>query len=86
VKKSKAVTFKYGVAEDVSAKAITSIKIKKGTTVKKTVSLGSVKCGSWLTKKWTCTLAKGSYRWYVYAKDLGGNAQVLLGSKSLTVK
>ena len=86
VKKGKVVNFKYGVAEDVSAKAITSIKIKKGTTVKKTLSLGSVKCGSWLTKKWTCTLAKGSYRWYVYAKDLGGNAQVLVGSKSLTVK
>jgi len=59
---------------------------QKGATVKKTLSLGSVKCGSWLTKKWTCTLAKGSYRWYVYAKDLAGNAQVLVGSKSLTVK
>jgi DNA-binding beta-propeller fold protein YncE len=86
VKKGKAVTFKYGVAEDVSAKATAWVKIKKGTTIKKTISLGAVKCGSWLTKKWTCTLAKGSYRWSVYATDQGGHTQVLVGSKSLKVK
>jgi hypothetical protein len=86
VKKGKAVTFKYGVAEDVSAKATVSLKIKKGATVKATIKLGLVNCGSWLTKKWTCKLAKGSYRWYVYATDQGGHAQVLLGTKALTVK
>ena len=86
VVKGKAVTFRYGVAEDVSAKATVWIKIKKGSAVKKTVSLGLVKCGSWLTKKWTCKLAKGSYRWSVYAKDQAGHAQVLLGSKALKVK
>jgi DNA-binding beta-propeller fold protein YncE len=86
VKKGKPVTFKYGVAEDVSAKATAWIKIKKGATVKGTVNLGSVQCGSWLTRKWTCKLAKGSYRWFVYATDQGGHSQVLVGSKSLTVK
>jgi sugar lactone lactonase YvrE len=85
-KKGKAVTFTYGISEDVSAKATASIQIKKGTTIKKTIELGLVNCGSWLTKKWTCTLAKGSYLWYVYATDEGGHAQVLVGSKSLTVK
>ena len=86
VKKGKAVTFKYGVAEDVSTRAAAWIKIKKGAAVKKTISLGSVQCGSWLTKKWTCKLAKGSYRWFVYATDQGGHAQVLVGSKALKVK
>jgi hypothetical protein len=86
VVKGKAVTFKYGVADDVSAKATTTITIKKGTKVKKTIKLGLVNCGSWLTKKWTCKLAKGKYRWYVYATDQGGKAQVLVGSKALKVK
>jgi len=86
VKKGKAVTFKYGVAEDVSAKASAWIRVTKGAAVKGTVNLGSVQCGSWLTKKWTCKLAKGSYRWSVYATDQGGNPQVLVGSKALTVK
>lgn len=86
VVKGRAVSFKYAATEDVSAKATVAIKIKKGSVVKKTVSLGSVKCGSWLTRKWTCKLARGSYRWYVYAKDQGGHTQVLLGSKALRVK
>ena len=86
VKKGKAVTFKYGVAEDVSTRAAAWIKVKKGSAVKKTISLGSVQCGSWLTKKWTCKLAKGSYRWFVYATDEGGHVQVLVGNKALKVK
>jgi DNA-binding beta-propeller fold protein YncE len=85
-KKGTAVTFKYGVSEDVSAKATASIQIKKGTATKATIKLGLVNCGSWLTKKWTCKLPKGSYRWSVYATDQDGHAQVLVGSKSLTVK
>ena len=86
VVKGRAVAFKYGVTEDVSAKATVWIKIKKGSAVKKTVSVGLVKCGSWLTKKWTCKLAKGSYRWNVYAKDQAGHVQVLIASKALKVK
>ena len=86
VKKGKSVTFKYGVAEDVSARAAVMIKVQKGSATKATIKLGSVQCGSWLTKKWTCKLAKGSYRWSVYATDQGGHAQVLIGSKSLKVK
>jgi sugar lactone lactonase YvrE len=86
VTKGKSVTFKYGVAEDVSAKASASIKVKKGATVKATINLGSVQCGTWLTRKWTCKLAKGSYTWSVYATDQGGHAQVLVGSKTLKVK
>ena len=84
--KGKTVTFKYGVSEDVSARATASIVIKKGAATAKTISLGLVQCGSWLTKKWTCTLGKGGYQWYVYATDQGGHAQVLTGSKSFTVK
>jgi DNA-binding beta-propeller fold protein YncE len=86
VKKGKAVTFKYGVTDDFSVKTSAWIKIKKGAAVKKTISLGAVQCGSWLTKKWTCKLAKGSYRWFVYATDEGGHVQVLVGNKKLKVK
>jgi len=80
------VTFKYGVTDDFSVKTSAWIKIKKGAAVKKTISLGAVQCGSWLTKKWTCKLAKGSYRWFVYATDEGGHVQVLVGNKKLKVK
>jgi DNA-binding beta-propeller fold protein YncE len=86
VKKGKGVTFKYGVAEDVSAKATAWIKVKKSAKVKSTINLDSVQCGSWLTKKWTCKLAKGSYTWSVLATDQGGHTQVLAGSKALKVK
>ena len=74
------------MAEDVSAKAPAWIEIKKGAAVKGTINLGPVQCGSWLTKKWTCKLAKGSYTWSVLATDQGGHAQVLVGSKVLKVK
>ena len=75
-----------GEAPSFSTRAAAWIKVKKGSAVKKTISLGSVQCGSWLTKKWTCKLAKGSYRWFVYATDEGGHVQVLVGNKALKVK
>ena len=40
-----------------------------------------------LYKTFTCRLARGNYRYYVYATDLAGNVQVLpVGSNRLTVK
>ncbi len=39
-----------------------------------------------LTAKFRCTLAKGTYRYYVYATDASGNAQSKIGSARLTVK
>ena len=86
VKKGKSVTFKYGVAEDVSAKATAWIKIKKGATIKGTINLGSVQCGSWLTKKWTCKLAKGTYTVTATAADKAGNVSAASAPMKLTVK
>ena len=88
VKKGKKATFKFKAYDDVSSKATYTLKIKKGSRVKKTVAVGLKGCtGAWLTKKWTCTLAKGSYKWYVYAKDRTGHAQTTpIGVKSLRVK
>ena len=39
-----------------------------------------------LTAKFRCRLAKGTYRYYVYATDASGNAQSRIGSARLTVK
>jgi sugar lactone lactonase YvrE len=88
VKKGKTATFTFKAYDDFSAKATYALKIKKGSTVKKTVAVGLKGCtGAWLTKKWTCTLAKGSYKWFVYAKDQTGHAQTTpIGVQSLTVK
>ena len=38
-----------------------------------------------LTASFTCSLAAGSYHYFVYASDAAGNAQVKVGSNSLTV-
>jgi hypothetical protein len=33
-----------------------------------------------------CTLAKGTYKWYVYATDLAGNTQDNIAQATLKVK
>jgi len=35
---------------------------------------------------YTCSLARGTYTWKVYATDLAGNTQSTIGYRTLTVK
>ena len=62
------------------------IKTLAGAT-KKTFSWGyDVANKWWITTSYICTLKKGTYRYYVYGKDLAGNAQSVVGSAKLKVK
>jgi hypothetical protein len=87
VKRNATATFKYRVNDVQSTKATVTIKIKKGSTTKKTFSLGSRSVNTSLSYKVKITLAKGKYTWFVYATDQAGNKQVSpVGQNTLTVK
>jgi hypothetical protein len=86
VKKGSYVSFKYKVTEDVSSKVGVKIKVYKGSSLKATISCGTVARNVWLTKKWKCNLAKGTYTWKVYATDGAGHAQANVASRTLKVK
>ena len=85
VKKGKSATFRFRI-NDLTPTATVTIKIYKGKVLKKTVTVGSKPTGSAQSYKWRCKLARGRYTWKVYAKDLAGNVQSRIGSKTLTVK
>ena len=85
VKKGKAVTMRFSVT-DLTPSATVTIKIFKGTKLKKTLTVGVKPTNSPQSYKWTCKLVKGSYTWKVYAVDAAGNVQGTVGSKALKVK
>ena len=69
-----------------AGKAAARIVIKNGSnrivkTIKKTVKTGVTS-----TASFRCRLAKGKYRFYVYATDPAGNRQVKITSNRLTVR
>jgi streptogramin lyase len=86
VKKGKTASFKYMASDDFSNSCNVTIKIYKGSSLKKTIAVGKVSQGSWHTKTWKDTLAKGSYTWKVYASDLTGHSQRNIASKTFKVK
>lgn len=85
--KGKAISLRYKIADTLSPKA-QAIKIvvknSAGTTVK-TFSPTTRATGAWYSVSWTPT-AKGTYRYYVYAKDLAGNTQRVRGNASVVVR
>lgn len=86
VKKGHTAKFKYEGLDDVSDKLAMTIKIYKGHTLKKTISLGSVSQGVRHTKSLKITLAQGSYTWKVYATDGAAHVQRNVAYKTLKVK
>ena len=63
-----------------------TIKIYKGSRLKKTLTVGTKAVNVGLTHSYRCKLAKGKYKWKVYATDLAGNKQTKPASRTLTVK
>ena len=91
VKKGKTATLKYQVNEAVlGGTANVTITIKKvGKVVSKVVKsfrIPNVRMNSAQVKKFTCTLAKGKYTFYVSATTAAGGMSMNTASNTLTVK
>ena len=52
----------------------------------KSFPVANVPVNSDRRQSFACNLAKGTYKWYVYATDLAGNQQANVASAKLTVK
>ena len=89
VKRGKTARLKYRVTEPAglspSAKVVIKIKRGNGTTAK-TFTIRNAPTNSKRTYSFTCNLAKGSYKWHVYATDLAGNTQDNVARATLKVK
>jgi len=68
------------------ATAITVVvRNARGTAVMLWTASGTRATGAWMSRGWT-PRAKGTYRYYVSATDLAGNAQGKVGSAKVTVR
>ena len=76
------------MTDDVAASATVTIRIRtRAGALKKTLALRLRGTGPERHIHFTCRLARGVYRFVVYARDLSGNpAQTPLGSNRLTVR
>jgi len=82
-----AIVLRYKIADLLSprAKAIRIVvKNGHGTTVKTFRPTNKV-TAAWFSVKWT-PKARGTFRYYVYAKDLAGNPQRIKGSARVVVR
>jgi hypothetical protein len=88
VRKGRSVALYYRVTDDKSASATVWIRIKtRRGVLKKTLVLGLKGTGPERHVRFTCRLARGSYRYFVNARDLTGNpAQLPVGHNTLIVK
>lgn len=67
-----------------TAKVTIKIKTLSGSVVR-TLSVGRKKVDLRLDYRWRCTIARGTYRFYVYATDPAGNTQSYVGRNTLVV-
>ena len=82
-----ALKYKAADAAPNSGKATVVIKIKNHAgKVVKSLNVGKVAVNVLRTRKFTCTLARGTYRFSVFATDAAGNTQVRAASNKLVVK
>ena len=87
-KVGKSITLKYKITDNMSPKAKSvAVKIKnsKGQVVKNVSFSAEKNVKTWYSFSWTPT-KKGTYKYYVYAKDLAGNSQNKAGWAKITVK
>jgi hypothetical protein len=88
VRRGKTATLRYK-ATDIKAMPTCAVTIRirnASGKVVKTLRLGQRATNTSLSAKFRCRLAKGRYRFTVYATDLAGNTQSSAGSNRLTVK
>jgi len=87
-KTGKPITLKYKITDAVKTKA-TSVILKvlnsKGDLVRKFTVSGNKNLATWYSLTWTPSV-KGTFTYYVYAKDLAGNNQNPRGQAKVTVK
>ncbi|MEZ5125307.1 MAG: FG-GAP repeat protein [Thermoleophilia bacterium] len=86
VVRSRKVSLPYRVNDRVSPKAKVTVKIFRGGTLKQTLTLGLRSTNRDTSCRFRCTLARGTYTWKVYARDLAGNEQSKVGKAKLVVK
>ncbi len=81
------VVLRFRVTDAQSATTTVKIKIRMlaGPAVK-TLSLGRRATGSRQGARFVCRLPRGTYRFFVYARDEAGNPQTRVGSNTLTVQ
>ena len=87
-KVNKSITLKYKITDNLSPKAQdvrVKIKNSKGQVVKNVSFSADKNVKTWYSFKWKPT-AKGTYKYYVYAKDLAGNPQKSAGWGKIKVK
>ncbi len=93
VRKGRRATFKYRVNQALPSGAacsptatVTIVVRSSKTETARRLKLGTRATNKPLSYKWTCSLRRGSYRFFVYASDLAGNRQVSVGSNRLVVR
>ena len=85
VKRGATAKLKYRIADYSPCAVKIAVKNARGVTVK-TLAITGARPMSWLTKSFRCTLARGTYHWYVTATDSVGYKQVKAAVGKLTVK
>jgi hypothetical protein len=78
--------FRVSEPSDLSPRADVTIQIRKGKRVVKTKTLSGVPMNTTELYSFKVNLKSGSYKWYVYAKDLAGNPQVKADWASFKVR
>jgi hypothetical protein len=68
-----------------TAKATIRVRNRAGVTVT-TLRCAAGPVNTLRSRKFTCNLPRGRYRFWVYAADAAGNVQVSVGSNTLTVR
>lgn len=86
VRHGRKVTLRLRVNDAVSAQAQVSVRIYRRGTLRKTLGVGVRPTGSDLGYRFRCKLPAGRYVWKVYATDLAGNTQSVVGQGILKVK
>ena len=87
VKRGKTAILDYRVTDDQAASCTVTIRVKTlGGRLVRTLRPGLKGCDTLRHATFRCTLAKKTYRFFVYARDLSGNAQTRVGSNRLVVR
>jgi C1A family cysteine protease len=88
VKKGGTVTLKSRVSDPLPSCGTATVKIQilKAGKIVKTINVGSRSTNAASTYRWKATLAKGSYTWRAWAKDLAGRASTTMTAAKLVIK